>query len=115
MPPETPRPPDAHRKLLWWTFWLLFLSTPVLAIAGPALIPKFLGVRMGPMIGRFGLIGLVGGILGGGFGAGFVLAKLYSANTAEMIRRGIAFGMAILATYGVIAGVGCAFLLSAYR
>jgi hypothetical protein len=115
MPPETPRPPDAHRRMLWWTFWLLFLSTPVLVIAGPMLAQKFSIAGFRGLTGLYGAVEVMCAFLGGAFGAGFVLAKLHSVTTAQFIRRGIGFGLAIVVTYIVIAGVGCAVLLSANR
>jgi hypothetical protein len=112
-PEEIPAAPPArwrqqkHRGLLWLCFWILFLTTPATPFAlgfvarlGPQGIPPFAPVLV-----------MGGGLLAGIGGAGFILARLYSNTTPQLVARTLAFAFLIALVYGFIAFAGCMMLL----
>ena len=86
---------------------MLFLTTPVAPFALGSL-PRLGGLgilRFSPAL----VIG--GGLLAGIGGAGFILARLYSNTTAQLIVRTILFALLILLVYVGIVYAGCMMLL----
>ena len=106
-PPEPPRLLD-RRKLLWWAFWFVLLSTPVCALFLPGLARRIATLRMGwgPQ-----LLMCAAGCVAGAFAAGFLLAKLVTKTDGEFIARGISYGLALVAFYAIIGLAGCFLLI----
>src|SRR5436190_606931 len=94
-PEETPAatPPrwrqQKHRGLLWLCFWILFLTTP-LAPFGMQLMLRFSPLGTLPF-NRVMLVG--GGLAAGTICAGFILARLYSNSTTQLVARTLAFAL----------------------
>ena len=112
-PEEIPAQPpprwrqQKHRGLLWLTFWILFLTTP--------LAPFALGFL--PRIGGLGVLrispalAICGGLLAGIGAAAFILARLYSNTTTQLVVRAIAFALLIALVYAGVIFAGCMMLL----
>ena len=100
-----------HRGLLWLTFWLLFLGTPCTPLLA-GLMNRFMPIRIIPLSQLQTIILSIGG---GTLGAGFVLAKLYSQSTSQLIKRGLLFGLAIGIFYAVVFFAGCMLIMSKVR
>jgi hypothetical protein len=103
MPPEPPRMLD-HRKLLWWAFWFVFLTTPVCAVFLPSALRHFPLQRFLPLPV---FLCCLAGVVAGAFAAGFILAKLTTKTNAEFISRGIGYGLGLVTVYAIIAFAGC--------
>lgn len=58
---------------------------------------------------------LGGGLAAGIICAGFILARLYSNTTTQLVVKTIAFALLIALFYGVIAFGGCLLLMKAYN
>jgi hypothetical protein len=97
-----------RRKLLWGTFWFVFLSTPVFGILLPDAMSRlpFLNLLPEPTY-----LSCVGSIVGGAFLAGFLLSRLTSQSTEQFVRRGIGFGLALTTVYAIIGFAGCFLLM----
>jgi hypothetical protein len=104
--PEPSTPPD-RRKLLWWAFWLVFLTTPVCVLFAPALASKIHFVRGSGVMGLNAILACLGSLIGGAGAAGFILARLTSKTNSDFISRGIAYSMGIAALYLILAFAGC--------
>jgi hypothetical protein len=102
-PPEPPRMLD-RRKLLWWAFWFVFLSTPVFGMFLPTAMSRLPFLTLLP-VPRFIL--LLASLVGGAFAAGFLLSRLTSQTTGQFVRRGIGFGLALTTVYAIIGFAGC--------
>jgi hypothetical protein len=87
-----------RRKLLWWTFWFVFLTTPVLACFSAALLENLIP-------GQWMLTCFLGSILAGAGISGFILSKLITkdAHFIDLIGLGPAIGTLLTAAYLVIA------------
>lgn len=101
-PPEPP--PTDRRGLLWFAFWFLFVSTPVVVIGLPVLYKHF---PQFDVFKDYGLIEAGGALLGGGFTAAFLLARLRSKSTAQIVWRTVGFGLLFTVLFGVISFAGC--------
>jgi hypothetical protein len=95
-----------RRKLLWWAFWFVFLSTPVCAVFFPSALPR---IPMPRIVPTMPFLLCIASMVTGAFAAGLILAKLTSKMDGEFVRRGITYGSAISAFYAVIAFAGCLF------
>ena len=100
-----------HRGLLWFCFWLLFLTTPIAPFAGQFLLRlSSRGLfRISPVLA------IGGGLLAGIVGAAFILARLYSNSTKQLIWKTIAFSLLIGIVYGVIGFGGCLLILNGLK
>lgn len=81
-----------RRADLWVAFWLLFLGSPFLTLAGFATRAVGLAILL-PLAGTIG--------------AGFVLARLFAKNSAMFFVLGIVFSIGVAAVYFGIFFVGC--------
>jgi hypothetical protein len=72
--------PD-RRKLLWWAFWFVFLTTPATIISLPILLDKFPYLNV---LNDYGLTEAGASLLGGSILAALLLARLYNETTAQL-------------------------------
>jgi len=112
-PLQPRRPPlqQKNRGLLWLAFWLLFLGTPFTPLINE-LMSRTLHMRL-QFLNQG--VTLIGGIAGGALGAGFILARLHSHSTTQLVLRGILFSIGILLFYATIAFVGCVVLMKVLK
>ena len=99
----------ARRKLLWWMFWLVFLSTPVAVISLPGLLEHFPEIDL---VKDEGLFEAGSSLLAGSFAAAFIFARIRSTTTAQLIGRTLGFGLLFTVLLGAISFAGC---MSGYR
>jgi hypothetical protein len=100
-----------HRGLLWFCFWVLFLTTPAAPFAAQMIL------QFGPL-GRLPFnraLLLSGGLAAGILCAGFILARLYSNTTTQLVVKTIAFALLIVLFYGLVAFAGCMLLANAFN
>ena len=102
-PPETPRM-LARRKLHWSMFWLVFLSTPAAVISLPVILKHFPQLNV---MNDYGLFSAASSLLAGSFAAAFILARLRSTTTAQLIVRTLGFGLLFTVLLGAISFAGC--------
>jgi hypothetical protein len=107
-PPEPPRM-LARRKLHWWMFWLVFLSTPVAVISLPILFKHFPQIDV---MNDYGLFEASSSLLAGSFAAAFIFARLRSTTTTQLIVRTLGFGLLFTVLLGAISFAGC---MTGYR
>jgi len=106
VPPELPQKAGL-RRLLWWVFWFVFLTTPVIAVFMP------MAMRRTPLNRFFPSEWMViGSIVTGISGAAFIFAWLTGKTVGSMILRGILCAIVIFALYLFIAYAGCVFAFS---
>ena len=101
MPPELPQK-TGLRRLLWWVFWFVFLTTPVIAVFMPMAVRRTGVNRFFPMEWM-----VIGSIVTGICGAAFIFAWLTGKTVGSMILRGICCAIGIFALYLFIAYAGC--------
>jgi hypothetical protein len=97
----TPEPRRlGRRKLLWWTFWFVFLTTPVLACFSASLLDNHIPRD-------WTLTSTLSSILAGAGTSGFILSRLITkdGNIIDFIGLGVAFGTLLTAAYFVIAWI----------
>jgi len=111
LPPRPPLLQQRNRGLLWLAFWCLFLGAPFIPLINQ-LMSSQLHIRL-QFLNQG--VTLIGGIAGGALGAGFILARLYSHWTAQLVLRGILFSIGILLFYATIAFVGCVVLMKVFK
>ena len=89
----------------------MFLTTPVAPFAAQMIL------RFSPLGGLpFNRALLTGGGLAAGIlCAGFILARLYSNTTTQLVVKTIAFALLIALFYGLIAFAGCMLLMKAFN
>lgn len=111
LPPRRPPLQQNYRGLLWLVFWFLFLGAPATPFINEAM-SSTLHIRLFFISEG---VTVIASIVGGTLGAGFILARLYSRSTSELIVRGLLFSLGILLFYGTIAFAGCLLILAYSR
>jgi hypothetical protein len=101
VPPEPPQKASL-RRLLWWVFWLVALTTPVVAVVIPMALRRTPLNRVFPMEWM-----MVGSLVAGICTAGFIFAWLTTKTVGAMILRGILCAVAIFSLYLFIGYAGC--------
>jgi hypothetical protein len=99
----------ARRKLQWWLFWLVFLFTPVAVISLPVMLEHFPQIDV---MNDYGLFAAGSSLLAGSFSAAFILARLRSTTTAQLIGHTLGFGLLFTVLLGFISFAGC---MAGYR
>ncbi len=94
----------ARRKLHWWMFWLIFLSTPVAVISLPVILDHFPQLNV---MNDYGLFAAGSSLLAGSFAAAFIFARLRSTTTVQLVVRTLGFGVLFTMLLGAISFAGC--------
>jgi len=108
--PSGPLLQQRNRGLLWLVFWFLFLGAPFTPF-----IYEFFSSTLHIRFRLLPAFTIIAGIAGGAVGAGFILARLYSRSTVQLVTRGILFSLGIMFFYASIAFVGCVVLMKALK
>ena len=105
MTPESPEPPRTpRRKPLWYLFWFVFLLTPAAVILLPVILDHFPQLNV---MGDYGLFAAGSSLLAGSFASAFLLARIYSTTTTQIVLRTIGFGVGFTVLLGAISFAGC--------
>ncbi len=99
----------ARRKLHWWMFWFVFLSTPVAIISLPVILKHFPEIDL---MKDYGLFEAASSLVAGSFASAFIFARLRSTTTAQLILRTLGFGLLFTVLLGGISFAGC---MAGYR
>ncbi|HEY0550148.1 MAG TPA: hypothetical protein VGF13_11155 [Verrucomicrobiae bacterium] len=85
-------------------FWLVFISTPAAVILLPKILEHFPQLNV---MNDYGLFAAASSLLAGSFAAAFILARLHSTTTAQLIIRTLVSGLMFTVLLGIISFVGC--------
>ena len=108
IPPDSPRT-VVRRKLHWWMFWLVLLSTPAAVISLPVFLKHFPEIDV---MKDYGLFEAGSSLLAGSFAAAFLLARIHSTTNTQVVARTVGFGLLFTVLLGAISLAGC---MSGYR
>jgi hypothetical protein len=92
------------RKLLWGTFWFLFIITPATVISIPALRSHF--PNLSPFH-DYGLTETACSLVFGSVATGSLLALLRSKTRGQLVLRIIVYSLAFVLLFGAISFGGC--------
>jgi hypothetical protein len=93
-------PSPQSRKLLWATFWFVFLSTPMFAFFTPEFADHIAVLRS--LTYHQLLLIFAGTLTSGGFLCGFLYAKISGVADAEFLGYGMKCGFFLTAIYFVL-------------
>jgi hypothetical protein len=92
--------------LLWGTFWLVFLGTPLFVLCALKAVNEFPMLRS---LEDFWLSTLFGGALSSGFLTSFLFVRLTERKREGIVREVIAFGVSFTLIIGIMSFLAVVF------
>ena len=101
---------------LTWGFWLVFLATPLMAVAAmsPRLSPrKWLGSAVDFLPGQEMV--LAGTVIGGALASGYFLARTHAQSRTALTIGTILWALGVLIVYAGLTFMGCLMIMGTSR